>query len=151
MSWLRRSAPPPRAPAPSNNNRVVARPSSVPPPAAGKSSAPPPGTPGVSALLASSPSGPVDSVLAAVVIALIGFGVVMVYSASAIEATVRHHDAQYFLKRQALYAALALGVMWTTSRFDYGRLRPLTYPLLFGVTAMLVATVAGLGRRAGNA
>ena len=110
MSWLRRSAPPPpRAPAPStNNNRVVARPSTVPPPAAGNSSAPPPGTPGVSALLASSPSGPVDSVLAAVVIALIGFGVVMVYSASAIEATVRHRDAQFFLKRQAIYAVMSI-------------------------------------------
>jgi hypothetical protein len=34
------------------------------------------------------------------VIALVGFGVVMVYSASAIEATVRYHDAQFFLKRR---------------------------------------------------
>ena len=48
--------------------------------------------------------GPVDVVLAAVVIALIGFGVVMVYSASAVEATVRYHDPQFFLKRQAIYA-----------------------------------------------
>jgi len=32
-------------------------------------------------------TGPVDPVLAALVIALIGFGVVMVYSASVIEAT----------------------------------------------------------------
>ena len=48
----------------------------------------------------SSRSGPVDPLLAALVIALIGMGVVMVYSASAIEATVRHHDEQYFLKRQ---------------------------------------------------
>ena len=108
--------------------------------------------PGIAALwLKSSPAGPVDAVLAALVIALIGFGVVMVYSSSAIEATVRHQDAQYFLKRQAAYAVVALGVMWATSRFDYSRLRPLTYPLLFVVTAMLVATVAGFGRRAGNA
>ncbi len=41
----------------------------------------------ISDLLHSSPDGPVDSVLAAVVIALIGFGVVMVYSASAVEAS----------------------------------------------------------------
>jgi cell division protein FtsW len=97
------------------------------------------------------PKGPVDAVLASVVIALIGFGVVMVYSASAVEATVRHHDAQFFLKRQGIYAALALITMWGVSRIDYRKLKPLTYPILVVVTGMLVACVAGLGHRAGNA
>ena len=40
--------------------------------------------------------GSVDVVLAAIVIALLGFGVVMVYSASVIEATVVFRDPQYF-------------------------------------------------------
>ena len=40
-------------------------------------------------------SGPVDPVLAAVVIALIGFGVVMVYTASAVQATVQFRDPQF--------------------------------------------------------
>lgn len=102
-------------------------------------------------LLKSSPSGPVDSVLAAVVIALVGFGVIMVYSASAIEATVRHHDAQFFLKRQAMFALSALFTMWLVSRFDYRKLRPFTYPILVTVTALLGLTVMGLGHRAGNA
>lgn len=102
-------------------------------------------------LLKSSPSGPVDSVLAAVIIALVGFGVIMVYSASAIEATVRHHDAQYFLKRQGIYALTALFTMWLVSRFDYRKLRPFTYPILVTVTALLGLTVLGLGHRAGNA
>jgi cell division protein FtsW len=103
------------------------------------------------ALLSPSSAGPVDSVLAAVVVALIGFGVVMVYSASAVEATVRFHDAQFFLKRQAIYAVLALLAMWLMSRVDYRRLKPFTYPILVGVTGMLVACVAGFGHRAGNA
>jgi cell division protein FtsW len=90
-------------------------------------------------------------VLAALVIALIGFGVIMVYSASAIEATVRHHDAQFFLKRQAAYAAVAVFGMWLTSRVDYHRIKALTYPILFAVTAMLVMVVTGFGHRAGNA
>ncbi|APR75021.1 Cell division protein FtsW [Minicystis rosea] len=102
-------------------------------------------------LLRSSPSGPVDSVLAALVIALIGFGVVMVYSASAIEATVRHHDAQFFLKRQAVYAFGAIFVMWLTSRIDYRRLKPFTYPILGAVVLMLVLVVTGFGHKAGNA
>lgn len=99
----------------------------------------------------SSPSGPVDAVLAAAVIALIGFGVVMVYSSSAVEATVRHGDPQFFLVRQGIYAMVSLVVMWIVSRIDYRRLRPLTYPALVAVVAMLIATVAGLGHRAGNA
>jgi cell division protein FtsW len=107
--------------------------------------------PAASALLRSSPSGPVDSVLAALVIALIGFGVVMVYSASAIEATVRHHDAQFFLKRQAAYALAAVVGMWLTSRVDYRKIKVLTYPILFVVTALLVLVVSGFGHRAGNA
>jgi cell division protein FtsW len=89
--------------------------------------------------------------LAAAVIALVGFGVVMVYSASAFEATVRFGDAQYYLQRQAIYAGLALVTMWLASRLDYRKLRPLTYPALVLVFAMLIATVAGLGHRAGNA
>src|SRR6185369_3510032 len=104
---------------------------------------------GAPSLLRSSPSGPVDSVLAALVIALIGFGVVMVYSASAIEATVRHHDAQFFLKRQAVYAAVAIMAMWLVSRLDYHRLKALTYPILLAVTGMLILVVSGFGHRAG--
>ena len=97
--------------------------------------------------------GGVDPVLAAVTIALIGFGVVMVYSASAVEATVNHKDPQYFLKRQAIFAALSLGVMWLTSRFDYRKLQKgvITYLIYGGVTSLLVACVAGLGKRVGGA
>ena len=56
---------------------------------------------------AGAASDPVDPVLAAVVVALVGFGVVMVYSASAVQATVQYHDPQFFLKRQAAYALAA--------------------------------------------
>jgi cell division protein FtsW len=105
----------------------------------------------LAALLKESVAGPVDPVLAAIIIALIGFGVVMVYSASAIEATVRYKDAQFFLKKQAVYAGGALVVMWLTSRVDYRRLRPFTYPILIGVAVMLLLTVIGFGHKAGNA
>ncbi|MBK8253285.1 MAG: putative lipid II flippase FtsW [Polyangiaceae bacterium] len=105
----------------------------------------------LTALLKESVAGPVDPVLAAIIIALIGFGVVMVYSASAIEATVRYKDAQFFLKKQSIYAAAALFVMWISSRIDYRRLRPFTYPILIGVAVMLLLTVVGLGHKAGNA
>lgn len=102
-------------------------------------------------LFQSSPDGPVDSVLAAVVIALIGFGVVMVYSSSAVDATTRFRDGQFYLKRQAVYAVLALIGMWIASRIDFRRLKSLTYPALFAVLGMLSLTIMGFGHRAGNA
>jgi cell division protein FtsW len=96
-------------------------------------------------------TGPVDVVLAAIVVGLIGFGVVMVYSASVIEATVVFRDAQYFLKRQAIFAGASLVLIWVLSRIDYHRLRPLTYPILAGVAGLLVLSVAGFGHSGGGA
>jgi cell division protein FtsW len=109
------------------------------------------GLSGAKRLVTKSGIGPVDTVLAAAAVALIGFGVVMVYSASAFEATVRFGNAQHYLQRQAIYAGAALITMWLASRVDYQKLRKFTYPMLLGIVGMLVATVAGLGHRAGNA
>jgi cell division protein FtsW len=94
---------------------------------------------------------PFDPVLAAVVVGLIGFGVVMVYSASAVQATVQHHDPQFFLKRQAAYAFAALLTLFGVSRIDYHRLYKLTYPLLMGAGILLVACLVGFGRTGGGA
>jgi len=93
----------------------------------------------------------IDPVLAAVTVALIGLGVVMVYSASAVQGTVRYHDPQFFLKRQAAYAVAALVVLFGVSRFDYHRLYKLTYPLLAATGAASVACVVGFGHTAGGA
>jgi cell division protein FtsW len=95
--------------------------------------------------------GAMDVVLAAVVIALLGFGVVMVYSASVIEATVVFRDPQYFLKRQAVYAGGAFALMLVMSHIDYHRWRPLTYPILGLVTALMVLSVIGFGHTGGGA
>jgi cell division protein FtsW len=95
--------------------------------------------------------GPVDVVLAATAIALLGFGVVMVYSASVVEATVVFRDPQYFLKRQAIYALVGLVLVLGISRIDYHRLRPLTYPILGAVTVLMVLSVIGFGHSGGGA
>ena len=95
--------------------------------------------------------GPMDPVLAAVVIALLGFGVVMVFGASSIEATVAWHTPFYFLKRQAVFACVGLGVLIFCAHFDYRRLRRLTYLGLFGVTVLLLLSVIGFGHTGGGA
>ncbi len=96
-------------------------------------------------------AAPFDLFLAALVTALIGFGVVMVYSASTVEATVRHHDPQYFLLRHGLFAIAALAVMHAASFFDYHHLYRLTYPLLVGVIVLLTLCVIGFGHSGGGA
>ncbi len=94
---------------------------------------------------------PVDLVLAAAVVGLIGFGVVMVYSASTVQGTTQHHDPQFFLKRQGAFALVALVLFFVTSLVDYHRLYKLTYPVLGTVGLLLVACVAGLGHTGGGA
>ena len=72
------------------------------------------------------------------VLALLGLGVVMVYSASAIIATDRFGDAHFFLKKQLFWAVLGLAVMWGVMAVDYRRWRPLVSPLLALAFVLLV-------------
>jgi cell division protein FtsW len=95
--------------------------------------------------------GAMDVTLAAVVIALLGFGVVMVYSASVIEATVVFRDPQYFLKRQAVYAGAAFALVLALSHVDYHFWRKLTYPILGAVTLLMILSVIGFGHTGGGA
>ena len=53
--------------------------------------------------------GAVDTVLVSAVLSLLALGIVMVYSASAVSAEVHFDDAYYFLKRQLIWTAIALG------------------------------------------
>ncbi|MDB4946818.1 MAG: Cell division protein FtsW [Labilithrix sp.] len=101
--------------------------------------------------LESQKGKPVDVVLAALVVALIGFGVVMVYSASAVQATLHYHDPQFFLKRQAAYAAGGLVLFFLLGLVDYHRLYKLTYPVLGAVGGLLLMCVVGLGHSGGGA
>jgi cell division protein FtsW len=95
--------------------------------------------------------GPADAVLTGAVLALVCFGVVMVYSASAVLAYSRYDNGQHFLMRQGTYALLGLISMVVLARFDYHRLRPLTYPMLLGSLVLLCMTAFGFGKSAGGA
>ena len=105
----------------------------------------------IQSLLKRNDRGPVDVVLAAVVVLLLGFGVVMVYSASVVEATVVFRNPQHFVTRQALYALGALVLIFVASRIDYHLLRPFTYPILGAVTVLMILSVVGFGHTGGGA
>jgi len=63
--------------------------------------------------------------LVLVTLALVAFGLVMVYSATSAPAALARTDPMSYLKKQAIYAFIGVGLMMAASRFDYRRLRQL--------------------------
>lgn len=95
--------------------------------------------------------GGADALLFGTVIALVAFGVVMVYSASAVYASQQFGNAYFFLVRQGIFALVALPLMVVLARIDYHYYRAFTYPLLAGVVALMLAVTLGFGHTAGGA
>ncbi len=86
--------------------------------------------------------GRVDQrVLAFVTLALVAFGLVMVYSATSASAALGNGDPMSYLKRQSVYALLGVALMLLVARFDYHRLRYLAAPLLLGSLALCAAVL----------
>lgn len=92
----------------------------------------------------------VDRVLVGTVLALLAFGMVMVFSSGAVFAAKKYGDATYFLKRELIYAFLGLGALALALRTDYGAYRRAAYPLLF-TSIIFLAVVLKIGSRAGGA
>jgi cell division protein FtsW len=85
-----------------------------------------------------------DEWLFACAVALALFGVIMVYSASAILATGENHSQYYYVIRQGVWTLIGLGAMWYGMKFDYARLRNpvIAYGLLATALVLLVAVFA---------
>ncbi len=93
-----------------------------------------------------------DFILLFTTLALVGIGIVMVYSTSAIIAGDRFGDPYYFLKRQALYAAIGFALMILMMFVPYGLLKRLAYPILiFSILLLIAVLIPGIGHRAGGA
>jgi cell division protein FtsW len=83
-----------------------------------------------------------DEWLFAGTVALALFGVIMVYSASAIVATGENHSQYFYVVRQGVWTLIGLGAMLAGMRFDYGRLRsPLIANGLLVVALVLLVAV----------
>jgi cell division protein FtsW len=83
---------------------------------------------------------------------LTGFGVVSVYSASAIVAMDRHQDPYFYLRRQMVFAALGVLAMVVAMQIDYRHLQRWA-PLSLVLTLILLCSVFVplLGKEAGGA
>jgi cell division protein FtsW len=80
--------------------------------------------------------------LVLVTLALVAFGLVMVYSATSASAAIGDGDPMTYLKKHAVYAVLGVALMIVASRFDNRRLRLLAPPLLVGSVVLCVAVLA---------
>ncbi len=84
------------------------------------------------------------------VVGLVGFGTVMVYSASAGLGQMRFDGGHFFLKRWTIRLALSLVATYLVMRIDYRMWTRLARPLLVigfvGLMAVLVCKLFGVGR-----
>lgn len=60
-----------------------------------------------------------DYSLLAVIIFLMCFGLVMLFSASSYGAMVKHGDAMYYFRRQLIFCVLGFGILYLVLKFDY--------------------------------
>ena len=90
------------------------------------------------------------NLLVLVTLALVAFGLVMVYSATSAPAAVGGGQPMRFLLRQAAYAALGLVALLVLSRTDYRRLRMLA-PSLVLASLVLLVVVLVMGTRVNGA
>lgn len=83
-----------------------------------------------------------DEWLFACVVALALFGVIMVYSASAIVAATENHSQYFYVERQGIWTVIGLLAMLAGMRFDYGHLR--NPRIVYGLLALSFVLLVGV-------
>ena len=93
-----------------------------------------------------------DSVLLFVVIALMGIGLIMVYSASSLNSVAMMADGLYYFKRQLMWVGIGLLGMLGFSIIPYNKLENVTVPLLIvAIILLVIILVPGVARDIGGA
>ncbi len=95
--------------------------------------------------------GNTHRLMAATTAAMIGMGLVMVLSASSVEAFKTYGSSFLFFRKQLVGAVVGLLALLGLSRFDYRRLRKVARPLFWLTLAGLVAAlIPGIGVSGGG-
>lgn len=89
-------------------------------------------------------AGPIDFWILLPAVLLLGMGIIMVFSASALTSSYNYGDAFYFLKRQLIWAGLGLSGLFFAMQFEYTHLRRLAAPIL-GLAIVLLVLVLIIG------
>jgi len=95
---------------------------------------------------------PPDALLFAVVAALIGVGLVMIFSASSATAYADFHDTAYYLKRQSIWLVVGLGAAFAAYRCDYRKIKSLApYGVVITLFFLILTLIPHIGLAAGGA
>ena len=83
------------------------------------------------------------------VLVLLGFGLIVLSSASAVQATKQFGSAGYYWQHQLVAGILpGLLLMWLAWRIDYRKWRPLAFPILaFALVLLVLVFVPHVGLR----
>lgn len=82
-----------------------------------------------------------DYVLLTVVLFLLGFGLIMIYSASSYEASVTYNDASFYLVKQAKAIVIGLFALIITSRWPHYKRYQNLSPIFWIISLVLVVLV----------
>ncbi len=89
--------------------------------------------------------GPPDFILFITTLTLLGIGLIMVFSSSAVTANVNYGDPYFFFKKQLMWAVLSLVAMVIVMKLNFLRLKDLAIPLMVLTFVCLVLVVTPLG------
>lgn len=94
----------------------------------------------------------IDVILLSVTLLLVGLGLVMVYSSSAVYAASKYGSGSFFLTRMLVFAALGFIALYIGWRVDYRHYQRLVYPML-GLTffVLIAILIPGVGTRVDGA
>lgn len=91
-----------------------------------------------------------DYSLVVIILMLLCFGLIMVFSASSANAHYQFGDAMYFFKKQLIWAVAGLIMMWAVSTFPYKKIKQYTN-LLFVITVVMLLLVPLIGTEVNGA
>lgn len=83
----------------------------------------------------------VDYSLIFIILFLLAFGLVMLYSTSSYEANLDYGDSAYYFKHQLVPTLIGLALMIFLSYFPYGLLKKLAFPIYIGAAVLLLLLI----------
>ncbi len=93
-----------------------------------------------------------DHILLFVVVALMGLGLIMVYSASSVTSLATMSDGLHYFKRQLMWVVFGLLAMIGFAQFPYKRLENIAVPLIgIAIFLLILVLLPGVARDIGGA
>ena len=84
-------------------------------------------------------NGPMDATFLVIVLVLVSFGLIMMFSASYANAFYLKGNSLFYISRQLPAALLGIGIMFIASRVDYRIFKPLALPIyLFSLVLLVI-------------